>query len=478
MKNTIFLFMLVLTSCSGFLDEVDKDKLVPEKTDHFASLLLFEFNYQYPIFRSVDIMTDNVVENPKAFSSQKHGNKTTYTWQREIELDEQGKTLTSINIAWKEMYEDIAICNYVIDLVDQAIGTREEIKFIKGEAYFIRALSYFNLLNLYGQPYDPNNANLVLGVPLRDNIGVEETYSRNTVEEGYALIENDLIKACALIDSSNITRSIWHPTVSACHLLMSRVKLYQQKWEATIAEASKVIEKNSVSNMYTDRTFISTGNSEVLYSYFTANAIFSVGGTDWTAYKASPELYNLYDDNDKRKSVFFSVTDLGNGVKNYQTAKYQKDSYTSVGYTNIRVAEAYLNRAEAYVMTGKISLAMNDIRALQSKRYNTISAIVYPTDVAAALKFVLDERRKELCFEDHHRWFDLRRMNNRPEIKHKYTLVDDSGVKLGTETYTLLSNDFNYTLPIPLLERNNNPLIRNNDRYEKIPVVETEIIIP
>jgi len=50
--------------------------------------------------------------------------------------------------------------------------------------------------------------------------------------------------------------------------------------------------------------------------------------------------------------------------------------------------------------------------------------------------------------------------------------VNSSAQKYGVETYTLLSNDPNYTLSIPLQERENNPLIRNNERLEKLPVKE------
>lgn len=64
-----------------------------------------------------------------------------------------------------------------------------------------------------------------------------------------------------------------------------------------------------------------------------------------------------------------------------------------------------------------------------------------------------------------------RRMENRPEIQHEFTLIENNGTRLGKEVYTLLSNDLNYTLPIPIQERNNNPLIRNNERYEKIPII-------
>ncbi len=477
MKKILYiLIFLPFFGCEGFLDEVDQDKLVPEKTDHYAALLLNEFNSEYPLFKSVDMMSDNVIENSSAMSSAKESYKTTYTWQREIEIDEDGNQLSSINTSWQYMYEDIAITNYVIELIDEAMGEQTEIDFVKGEAYFIRALSYFNLLNLYGQPYSASTANIELGVPLRDDIGVESTYSRNTVAEGYALIESDITNARQLLEDSGLEKSIWHPTTKACDLLMSRVMLYQEKWDEVITYATQVIENGRLSTMYTNRAFITEDNSEVLYSYYTTNPVFGDAFTSADAYRANTSLINLYDEKDKRASLFFYSINDGTENDNYQTTKYQS-TFTSLGFANLRVAEAYLNRAEAYAQKGDLTNAINDIKALHATRYTSTSDVVYPSTSDEVLAFVLEDRRKELCFEDHHRWFDLRRMKNRPEIKHVFTLVNESNVTLGTETYTLLSDDPNYTLPIPLKERENNPLIRNNERYEKIAEVTEEVIV-
>ncbi len=474
MKKIIYLLLcLPFMGCSGFLDEVDQDKLVPEKTDHYAALLLNEFNNNYPIFKSIDHMTDNVVENSAALTTNKESYKTTYTWQREIEIDEDGDNV-STNTAWQYTYEDIAIANYVIELIDDALGDIEQINFIKGEAYFVRALSYFNLLNLYGQPYDESTATTALGVPLRDDIGVEVTYSRNTVQECYDFIESDLESALSYIVESGLEKSVWHPNESACYLLFSRAALYQEKWDEAITNATKVIEANRLGTLYASGTFLSEDNTEVLYSYNITNKTLP---ETTTSYLVSTELVNLYDNTDRRKSVYFTSIDNGTGTLSYQTNKFLA-AFTSIGYTNMRVAEAYLNRAEAYAHNGDVANAIADIQTLHAARYSNTSAIEYPSDVDEVLAFILTERRKELCFEDHHRWFDLRRMANSPEIQHVFTLVNDDGTKIGTETYTLLSNDLNYTLPIPLKERENNSLIRNNERYEKIAEVSNETIIP
>jgi len=481
MKKLKYLLLLIpFFGCSDFLDEVDQDKLVPEKTDHFAALLLKEFNYDYSIFRSVDYMTDNMIEDPKALSSSKNSVKTTFTWQREIEIDEQGNEINNINAAWRTTYEDVAIANYVLKLIDEAAGKQEERDFIKGEAYFVRAMCYFNLLNLYGQPYSPTTAISDLGVPIRDEIGVEVSYDRNTVAECYAFIENDILNAKNLIAKSKLVKSKWHPTVVTCDLLMSRIKLYQQKWDETISNASNVIAKTSLSKMVANQFFVTVGNDEILYSYNIVSPIFRLYsyGTTYTAtsFYVNKELINLYEANDVRKSVFFQAIDDGTGRFNYRTKKYEPTLYTSMGYANLRVAEAYLNRAEAYAQKGDVQKAINDIKALHATRYTNVAGIVYPTEPQDVLKYVLNERRKELCFEDHHRWFDLRRMNDSPEIIHVFTLVGDDGRKIGTETYTLLTKDNNYTLPIPLKERQNNPLIRNNERYEKIPIIDRVIL--
>ncbi len=474
-------FTLAFAGCSDFLEEVDQDKLIPETTEHYASLLLFEFNNEYPLFQNIDHMTDNVTE--VALSTAREGDKTTYTWQREIEIDEDGDNV-DCNYSWENMYEDIAIANYVIELIDEATGTQEEIDFIKGEALFVRALSYFNLVNLYGDVYREESAGVKLGVPIRTNIGIEKTYSRNTLEECYQQINSDINQARSYLKSSGVTKSIYHPTVEACDLLLSRILLYQQRWDDAIVAATAVIDERYLGYLSSSVPFVTTDNNEILFSYYHVNlpwSVFnfslsgSVSGFNDQSYQVSEDLYKLYDDNDNRKEAFFSTNTYADGTL-YYTKKYSS-LFSSIGKTNLRVAEAYLNRAEAYAHIGQHALAMEDIKTLHRFRYSVTSALSYDIPDNEVLSFVLTERRKELCFEDHHRWFDLKRMDNRPEITHVYTLLDSEGSRLGTETFVLFSDDPNYLLPIPLAERDNNPLIRNNNRIAKLPETNNDIII-
>ncbi len=481
MKKLLYIIfaLLPLLGCNDFLDEVDQDKIIPETTDHFAALLLKEFNYSSGTTdRYVNFMTDNLTERngSDAFDTKKKGYKTYYTWQQEIEINEEGEKVGSANNAWRTCYEDIAIANYVIELIEDAIGDIEEINYIKGEAYFIRAYSYFNLLNLYGVPFNESSTGSDLGVPLRLDTGVERTYRRNSVTECYAQIEADITEAIRLIEESGLTKTKWHPNVATCNLLMSRVKLYQNKWDDVIAYADKVLESNSLTVMNTNIPFVSDENNEILYSFQTGNiSNWSSGSAKY--YAVSSDLYNSFDNADRRKEMFFVEITAETNEKYIWTNKFNT-TFTTMGWSNLRVSEALMNRAEAYAASNRAALALDDIKMLHAHRYNAGSSIEYPENDSEVLSYVLNERRKEFCFEEHHRWFDLRRMNDRPEIKHVYSVIDETGTLLQTETFTLLSDDPNYTLPLPLQERENNLIIRNVERYAKFPKIDEEVVIP
>lgn len=476
MRNIfICIVSLLVAGCSGFLDEVDQDKMIPTKTEHYASVLLNCIRYDYPLFTTVDYMADNLTEYSYATESSRKDKKPIYTWQIEIEIDEEGNEVGG-NDMWKTAYKDIAIANYIVEFIDDAEGEESEKSFIKGEAYFLRALCYFNLLNIYGKPYREASASYDLGVPLRLDNGIEQTYQRNTVAECYKQIEEDLKEASRLIEESGITKSIYHPSLGSCALLLSRVYLYQEKWEDAVSAATEAMKYGSLSRIPTEGVFLSEDNSELLYSGMFFNGAITQSNFE-KGWQVNPDLLNLYNRSiDLRFTCFFSKI---NGKKGevYYSNKGESD-YSSVGQCNMRLAEAYLNRAEAYARSGMIEEAVNDMESLIKTRYSRPSEVIVPEDEALLLSFIQTERRKELCFEEHHRWFDLRRMGtSAPTIIHSFTNTDETGTVYGTQYYTLFPDDLNYTLPIPLDERENNPLIQNNERYDKLPETEGQIVI-
>ena len=113
---------------------------------------------------------------------------------------------------------------------------------IKGEAHFLRALYYFTLVNLYGQPYCPKNV-ATPAVPLKLTEFVEDKdYVVNTVEEVYARVLADLEEADAYLKGNEVKNHPYRADITAVYLLKSRVYLYMQNWNRALEYAGKVLE--------------------------------------------------------------------------------------------------------------------------------------------------------------------------------------------------------------------------------------------
>ena len=78
------------------------------------------------------------------------------------------------------------MCNITFEQVKELDEDIEGVKNrLLGESLFMRALSYFYLVNLYGEPYESAaQAKTALGVPINENVGVEaNVYNRATLDE-------------------------------------------------------------------------------------------------------------------------------------------------------------------------------------------------------------------------------------------------------------------------------------------------------
>lgn len=135
------------------------------------------------------------------------------------------------------------------------------------------------------------------------------------------------------------------------------------------------------------------------------------------------------------------------------------------GNQGIRTAEMYLNRAEAcihkFMKDGNVrdrETALSDLNYLRKHRFNHLLdsyTDVLIAEANALLEFCRKERRKELCDECHHRWFDLRRYGM-PKITHRWW------VRLGEEQDFVLDVPNKYVLPIPQRVLNANTKLEPN----------------
>lgn len=163
---------------------------------------------------------------------------------------------------WNEGYSYIYQANAVLEGLDNAPNLPGEFKNrLRGEVLFIRALSYFYLVNLYGE----------VPVTVSTDYEINRTLVRSETAEVYDLIENDLKEAADLLPQ-DYTFSMGErirPNKWAAHALLARVYLFIEDWQQAIEESSLVIEQNGLYDLSQDLDQVFLANStEAIWQLF------------------------------------------------------------------------------------------------------------------------------------------------------------------------------------------------------------------
>lgn len=340
-------------------------------------------------------------------------------------------TNTSVRAIWQFHYQAILAANAVIknmpSVEDPGLTDAERAQYI-GEAKFLRALFYFNLVNMFGQPYNISSGNTP-GVPLVLEPGILEGTSilppRNTVAEVYNQIEQDLTEALsALPDNySSADQTRGRATKGAANGFLSRLNLYKADWAKTIQYADAVLSNSSLYALAADYTFWDGNTTEDVFSVQNT----TTDPSSWYLYYLpaarggrgdapfSDDLLAAFDKvNDRRfTTLTFNGTDAAGNPAVFPN-KFPDGVGQDDNAPMMRTTELVLNKAEALVQNTKtVNQEAIDLinRLLTRAGLPTVSAGDF-ADANALLERILLERRKELCFEGHRR-MDLLR-NGKP----------------------------------------------------------------
>lgn len=483
--------VLSLSACEDFLEPNSKSEFVPEDAVSLNELLLGEA-YQrndmsgYNIF--LGLLDDDVEATPyqvpaEGFDATKY--TASFTWQPDMfkMMDKAGSG--HINM-YESYYELILGANAVIDYLPGVIDTEDNINNVKAQAYALRGFYYFNLVNIFGQPY--NYKPDALGVPLKLQSGIEaeENYlKRKTVAEVYEQILKDLHTAeetYHLLPEAMQWKKNYRTSLPMVQLMLSRTYLYMENWAKAAKYAKlvmdnpnfKLIDLNDVPTTGTDdsgneirnyiifptykhsETIWPYGNVEDMFAwtYHGTNSTNTINNKKMHAYfQASEGLINTFDDYDLRLNRYIvkapkndtELMRMAFGKIYVGTQYYLPKHDVGIFGRCLRLSEAYLNYAEAQAMLGGdgVAEAARVLTELREKRFDPEDDFeVTITDQEEMIAFVKDERRKELCFEGH-RWFDLRRWGM-PEIVHVWHESESEST-----VYRLKEKDLMYTVPIP-----------------------------
>lgn len=485
-----------LSSCKKFLAQDSQDLIRPVTVAHYKELLqgegYFKDLYRYGWF--VDAMTDNIMLIDMLYPTTVTNTKTEYSqfayrWGPDLE----DPTGTFTDRLFQTLYKNILAANTCLEAVDGAEGTEAERKVLKGQALFTRAYSYFVLANLYAQAYNVAGDNdLCVPLILRTNPTLSG-FNRATMKEVWDLISNDIEAAVEDLSTDNMTRTAYEVNYKAALLLASRVFLFKEDYDKTIDYGERFLLQNPALFDITAITISpSTGgtnaskcflllnyNPEIVFTFSKFGSAGGEGGYVYftkeavalapVAYGASINTYspliNSYGANDRRKNYWFAPPTGAPGTllasPSYTPMKvnYYEGCRTS---QYLRSGEVYLNLAEAYAKkatpdNGRAITLLNQLRSRRIASYTDLAAGDF-ADQAALVSFILDERRRELCFEEFHRWWDLRR-NGQPRLEHVWL----------TDTYTLNQDDPAYVLNFPRYELEFNPDLVPNPRPVRNP---------
>lgn len=310
---------------------------------------------------------------------------------------------------WIQGYNTINRCNNVLSALDKVISSTDTKNRVEGEALFLRASIYFELVRLYARFYGDGNYASNPGVPLvltpTTEISDDSYVSRNTVKEVYDRVITDLTRAESLLPESNTK----YANKWAAAAQLSRVYLMLGQYADAAEAANRVISGSglTLSDNFEDLwyTYIYGGGNtpeeyifaikvttqdgtNSLNTYF-GRTIDDIPGTNGRSdCKILPAHLDQYEDGDDRKAFF--VESGGN----LYTQKHL-DVYGDVPV--IRLAEMYLTRAESNFRQG------TNLGATPLEDVNTIRArSKLPGLASVTLDDILLERTRELAFEGHY----------------------------------------------------------------------------
>src|SRR5215471_4258945 len=413
-----------------------------------------------------------------------------------------------VQSVWQSAYDAINRANSVLDNVpkidmDTALRSR-----IVGEAKFLRATHYFNLVRMFG------------GVPIKIHAtqGLDSlAIPRNTAQEVYALVEQDLKDAIAALPSakSYTSTDLGRASKGAAKTLLA--KMYLQRagtgvgttadWQNALTYARQVQSDGDYSLVADYKTLfdfyggtVNERNSEVIFdveciranglggrisSHMAANATAPyLGAATNGSFEAESIWFHTFRADDKRRDGTFLLTWNKGGTQvtwnEAQTAsqayasetpfprKFLDPAMTGTGaekpnYIVLRYAEVLLMIAEASneVGGGPTAESYTAINAIRTRA--GIPSMTPGLSHDLFRDSVFNERRWELSLEGPNGYFDDQRnwAWSKARIEQSMSHAKSSTSKFPKANGGPIPDKYKL-MPIPQRARDLNPLLKQN----------------
>ena len=494
MKKYKIILLAILSgvcfSCDDFLEKAPSKStsIVPENIEQLEALLNQYKDFINEPSNELIFSTDDYGFVPDLFKAS----KTTYGTTEVIYglWDTNLAAATTTGNYWPVEWKKIFTANLILQNLSKVKGSAEEKAEIEAECHFIRAYSYFQLVNIYCLPFTQETKS-ELGLPIKQTTVFTEDMQRVSLEQTYAFIESDLKQALMakrpFLKTNGLNRS-WRSSTAAVNSFAARYYLSLNDYNNAQKYAQKSLDEYSeLRNYNTNMSFsvqpykVTIFNPQatqvdLFFPYthdqptmaqdrfgFGETYYFRVMVNNGWKYWPSQELLALYDKAYDLRYKFHIVEDYS-----YDQGRATNPPYSYPGYiffyrsdlpSGPSVSEMILTKAECQVRLGDFSggiLTVNQLRAARMSVGAPQNVINLSANSSAeALTKVLEERRREMPFV--HRWLDIRRFNNNSDasddvvVKRTFYPFNANTI-LGSETpinYTLEKNSRRYAFPLP-----------------------------
>lgn len=404
-------------------------------------------------------------------------------------LDMSTMEPTNLNIRnyWEATYKNINNCNTVLAPENLAVVENEKQRNqYQGEALFIRAYHYFNLVRLFGPVFI-----------VTESISVEESMKkeRSPIDDVYKVIIDDLKLSVEKLEGVTYDKSdTGRATQLAAKSLLAKVYLTRYQYGDAKTLLEDVIQvKGETLIPYADIFDINKEmNDEIIFAirYKTGNqgvgspfgnyfapvnsgSLVIIGGGEGRNYPTT-DIIESFESEDKRKDVSLAEYYIDESKPNpiineAHIKKFLSQSGTRYDAENdwpiIRYADVLLMYAE---VLNELQGPATALKYLNLVRTRAGISSIQPENASNSNAFrnlLEKERRLEFAFENQ-RWFDLLRWNKAKEV------VNDHIHRIEWSFYSTYTNapghleDYQLILPIPQsVIDNNNGVITQNPNY-------------
>ena len=392
------------------------------------------------------------------------------------EIDEFRETDQNVNLQafFTGSYLGISRCNIVLGQIGKATFDQATKDRLEGEALFLRAFYYFNLVRTFG------DVPLVLKVVTTPEEAFE-TAGKVAEAQIYTQIITDLKAAAAKLPAKQAAADLGHATAGAANAILAKVYLTQKNF-VEAANVLKNIEttggytlnpnyadnfkkKNGVESIFEIQYAEGAGgkSSNFAYSFAPYNAgtvvtgfgVLTGSGSGWNI--PTQDLIDSYEMGDKRFVASINQTFKDPAMKvvpyvqKYNNPPYLERFNTWDNFPVTRLADVLLMQAEALneaaFPNAEAFTLLNRVRTRAGLAAKTADNADPKLKVASQAEFraaIAQERRVELAFENH-RWFDLVR-TGQADLVMKAHAVKEKALKsyLLPASYTNISLKFLY----------------------------------